>query len=504
MATNKTGANLLAHNTVLNFIGQVIPLFCGLIAIPIIIRGLGIDGFGILSLAWLLLGYFAIFDLGLSRATTKYVSEYLGRGEIQTIPPIIWLTTGLQLIFGIVGTILFIIFIPFLANHVFKIPYHLIKETTFTFYILAVSLPIVLVSTGLKGTLESAQRFDLVNLVKIPCNALIFIIPAIVVQFAGYLPVIILLLSIVRLFSLIGYLVFCFKVFPQLKTSFGFEIKLLKNLMSFGLWITVSSVLAPVLNYIERFFIASVLSVGMLGFYTAPYEAISRLTIFSASIATTLFPAISHYSAMKPSSIEEMFLRPMKYLFVIISPVAVFLLVFSREILNFWLGSSFVQNSTIVFQILTITFFVNCLATIPFTSLQGLGRADIKAKLDIVESFIFVGLVWILILIAGINGVASAKLIITLIDIGLLLWFSHRLIHFSIESLLKYKIVQTLIISIIFCLIIIVLDLLVNKPMVLFLFFIVNLIYVSVIWKFGMDDKDRVTIKDTGKGWLKQ
>ena len=78
--------SLLAKNTVLNFIGQVVPLFVAVIAIPFIIRGLGADRFGILSLAWIIIGYFSIINLGLGRATTKFVAEALGKDEIEKIP----------------------------------------------------------------------------------------------------------------------------------------------------------------------------------------------------------------------------------------------------------------------------------------------------------------------------------------------------------------------------------------------------------------------------------
>jgi len=62
--------SLLARNTLLNFIGQAVPLLVGVATIPFIVRGLGTERFGFLSLAWVVLGYFAIFDLGLGRATT--------------------------------------------------------------------------------------------------------------------------------------------------------------------------------------------------------------------------------------------------------------------------------------------------------------------------------------------------------------------------------------------------------------------------------------------------
>ena len=69
---------ILARNTIFNFIGQAIPVIAGIITLPFIIKGLGTQRFGLLSLALVILGYFAVFDLGLGRATTKFVAESVG------------------------------------------------------------------------------------------------------------------------------------------------------------------------------------------------------------------------------------------------------------------------------------------------------------------------------------------------------------------------------------------------------------------------------------------
>jgi O-antigen/teichoic acid export membrane protein len=65
---NLTSGRLLARNTIWNLIGQLVPLLVGMVAIPPLVRGLGIDRFGLLSLVWVIIGYFSFFDLGLGRA----------------------------------------------------------------------------------------------------------------------------------------------------------------------------------------------------------------------------------------------------------------------------------------------------------------------------------------------------------------------------------------------------------------------------------------------------
>ena len=79
--THLTSGRLLARNTLWNLAGQILPMVVGIITIPVIIRVMGVDRFGVLSLAWVVVGYFSLFDLGIGRALTKLVAEKLGTHE---------------------------------------------------------------------------------------------------------------------------------------------------------------------------------------------------------------------------------------------------------------------------------------------------------------------------------------------------------------------------------------------------------------------------------------
>ena len=106
----------LARNTILNMVGQAIPLLIGVIVIPLIVRGLGTDRFGLLSLAWVILGYFSLFDLGLGRATTKFVAEVLGKGELARLPGLVWTSFVLHLLLGIAAAVLLGALSPFFVE----------------------------------------------------------------------------------------------------------------------------------------------------------------------------------------------------------------------------------------------------------------------------------------------------------------------------------------------------------------------------------------------------
>ena len=102
---NITSGSVLARNVLLNLLGQVAPLFAAIFTFPRIIKSIGTDRFGILSLAWVVIGYFSLFDFGLSRALTKLVAEKIGTDRDQDIPSLVWTASILILILGVIGVI---------------------------------------------------------------------------------------------------------------------------------------------------------------------------------------------------------------------------------------------------------------------------------------------------------------------------------------------------------------------------------------------------------------
>src|SRR5437879_8952834 len=142
-AKPSTGGPRLARNSIFNLIGQGIPLLAALLAIPLLIQGLGTDRFGVLTLAWVVIGYCSLFDLGLGRALTQVVAEKLSEGQGTHAPPLMWTALALMFVLGLVGTLVVSLIAPWLVHSVLKIPGPLQVETLCSFYLLAAAIPIV-------------------------------------------------------------------------------------------------------------------------------------------------------------------------------------------------------------------------------------------------------------------------------------------------------------------------------------------------------------------------
>jgi O-antigen/teichoic acid export membrane protein len=398
----------LTRNVLWNFAGQVAPLFAAVFAIPLLIKGMGVDRFGLLTLAWMVIGYFSLFDFGLGRALIKLVSEKLGEGRSAEIPELVWTALLLMALLGIAGAGAMFALTGWLVTSVLKIPAALQSEASNTFRLLAWSIPVVILTTGLRGILEAYRRFDLVNLVRVPMGVLTFVGPVAVLPFSDRLDVMVLVLLGLRVLVFVVHVVLCERVVPGVLRRASYSGHLARPMLGFGGWMTVTNVVSPMMVYMDRFFIGSVLGLAAVAYYVTPYEIITRLLVFPGALVGVLFPMFSASLAGDRAQAAELFRLSVRWLFLALFPVVLVTTVFAGDGLRIWLSEEFSLNGAAVSQWLAAGVLINSLAFIPFAFVQGAGRPDLTAKLHLAELPIYLLVLWLFMQWWGIVGAAAA------------------------------------------------------------------------------------------------
>ena len=429
---------LLARDALWNLFGQGAPLVAAFFAIPVLTRGLGPDRFGVLALAWVFLGYFSLFDLGLGRALTQAVSERLGRGEVDELPAIAWTSVATMALLGIVGAGVAAIATPLMVTRVLKIPASLQGETQRAFYVLAASIPVVILTSGFRGLLEAKQRFDLSNAIRLPLSMLMLLTPMAVLPFDHSLVVITGLLLGIRTIAMFVHASFAIRVVPGLLVRPVIRREMLRPLLALGSWMTVSNIVGPLLVTLDRFVIGAAASLAAVTYYTAPYEAVTKMWLLPVAISTALFPEFAATFQRDPVRGARLYRRGVTTLLLLLFPVTLIVVAASHLGLRLWLGPAFAEHSTGVLQVIAAGVLINSIAYVPFTLIQGLGRPDLTAKLHLAEIGPFVGLLWLLIARFGILGAAIAWTIRCTVDSALLFAIASRMLpkaHASLRPL---------------------------------------------------------------------
>jgi O-antigen/teichoic acid export membrane protein len=406
----QTHERTLAHNTIWNLSGYAAPLLAALIAIPILIRNLGTAQYGALTIAWGVVGYFSVFDMGLDNALAKLVSERVGVGgkAEKEINSFFYTAFLLLLISSVIGGVLVFAFSRPLSYGWLKIPLELKSETTTVLRIFAFALPFAVSVAGFRGILYAYQRFDLLNKVQIAAGAFSFLGPLAVLPFSRRLVPVVAVLAIGRALAWLAYGVLCFHVAPDLKRRVSGGSECVRELAKFGGWISISNVAEPMFLYSDRLILGALLSMSAVAFYAIPFDLVIRLWIIPDALNSALFP--TYVISLRDGGRRAMMLfeKASRYLFLTMFPPVLFVMLFATDLLSIWIGPEFAAHSALVMKWLALGVFFSSMGRIPWTMLLAAHRPDIPAKLVLFEAPVYIALLCFLVKTAGLPGAALA------------------------------------------------------------------------------------------------
>jgi O-antigen/teichoic acid export membrane protein len=427
---------VLARGAAWSFGGIFIPAIVGIAAMPTIVHGLGDERFGVLALAWAVVGYFGLFDLGLGRAVTRRASELMALRDEDRLRTAVWTSWYLMLVLGLGAAALALVVTHALQDRVIPVSPALRRETLVSFSVLALGVPVVVLTTGVRGVLEAAQRFGLVNAVRIPMGLLTFAVPVVSLRFTPELPPVILGLVLVRLAGLLAYALMAVRVVPALSRLASFQRRAARELLASGAWMTVSNVVSPVMVTFDRFFVSALVSVAAVTYYATPYEAVSQALHIPGALSSVLFPAFSAAFVTDRQRLAALFRGGVRTMFLVQVPLTFVVVCFAPEILRAWLGPAFETRSTPVLRWLMLGVLINSLGFLPANFLHGANRADLTAKLHVLELPIYVTALTLLIANFGIAGAAIAWCGRVTVDALVLYWLAARVEGSRVRELL--------------------------------------------------------------------
>ena len=396
----------IASSAVWHLVGQIVPLVVAVLTIPVLVGGLGSDRFGVLSLAWVVIGYFALVDLGLGRAMTQALATRIGTDTEEELPAIFWSTFAIMLGLGVVAAAIGAACAPWIADRALSIPDNLRTETRLVFLLLALTLPVDMTMSALRGAMEAGNRFDLTSMSRIATGLNTYLAPIAVMAFTDNLVVVVAVLVLGRLAAWVVSFALCLRMFPAIKSRPIFRRAVVVPLLRTGGWMNVFSMIFPLMMTLDRFLIGSLVSVTAVTYYATPYEMVTKIWILPVALSGVLFPAFSSRFVTDLRATSRLYASSVRVVFLAVVPVVLVVVTFAREGLVLWLGDEFASNSGRVLQILAIGVCVNSLSNIPFALTQGAGRSDLAAKLQLIELPIYVPIVVLAARWFGIEGVA--------------------------------------------------------------------------------------------------
>ena len=394
----------IARNTAFNLIGAVVPLAVSLVTVPLYLKIIGLDRYGVLAICWVLVGYFGLFDLGIGRATAQKIAT-LADSAPEDRSRCFW--TGATLSASMAAVAL-LIFAPFayLGADLIKLPNaELYAEFHEAVPLLLAALPFGFAQSLLGDTLQGRSEFLKVNAINIAGTIGTAVIPLATGTFID--PRLSWLLASVlaaRMLVLLMLIAASVRAVPVQRMCFGSRADVL-GLLKFGGWLTISNIVGPLLVFTDRFAIGAILGSAAVSLYTVPYNVAWQITILPSSLSSALFPK---FASITLEESKRLINKAVSVLSFLMTPVTIAAVVLAPPLLVLWLGSSIGTRSAPVACILLFGLWANAFGRIAYSHLQASGRPNTISKLMLAEllpylAMLYFGMRWI-----GLPGAAAA------------------------------------------------------------------------------------------------
>ena len=348
------GRDALAKNILTNWLAQLVQIAAGFVVPRLIDTELSQQALGVWDLAWSIVVYLNIVQVGVTSSINRYVAYHRAQedyaGINRVVSSIVMVMRGMG---GIV--VLLTLLATWQVGDVFS---HRLgtytQEARWLVFLLGTGIAIQISSAVYASLLTGFHRWDWHNGIHAGTN---------VVMLAG------MVLSLKLGFGLIGLavvhvvsetlgrtcrVIVAHRLCPWLEVRVAhFRASTAREMMGFGGKAFVSNISQLIMNSTVSLMIAAHLGPAALALYSRPMSLVRNLTLVVNKYAMVFSPTISSLQgAGRDRDIRQIALQATRYGLYILLPPTIVLLIYSREIMRWWMGDAYAVPVLVVAIIL--------------------------------------------------------------------------------------------------------------------------------------------------------
>ena len=408
--------SILFKNVSLNFITNGFILVLSIISIPIYIKYLGYDEFGLYLLFNIFVGYANYANNGSLTALIRYlVSKEKNKPEL--------ISSGIliNLILGIIVPFILIVFGYLFINSTKSFNPDLNEIYKLSLYISSFSIPLLYLGDVFWTYPVALQKFELSNIKDLIIGGLQIIGGIFVVFLGGN----VITLQIYRFFIHIFYFLFFLILYKfYFKQNFGqIKLNIVKRLINFAKFKFVSDLSGQFIFQSDKLLFSLVNPISYLPFYAVPVSIIQRLSFLISNITPAIYPFLINLNLFK--NIKKYYLELNKGINIINISIFMFIYFNAKEILEFFVGNDFAEQSFLIMRIITISYLIFNFVSIPTIMFESIGKPKIPSLFSVTTAIILLFFYFIFVPINKIFGVAISSVLSAFIMVPIFLIYTY-------------------------------------------------------------------------------
>jgi len=399
----------LSRNLIANFIGRSWTSVLAMVLIPIYIKFMGIEAYGLVGFYLTLNGVFGILDLGIGATMNRELArrsvgnDYQGsqRDLVRTLELIYW---AISIIIGVIV----VFFAPFIATTWIKTQNLSVETVLRTVQIMGVALALQFPMSMYQGGLMGLQKQVLVNVILVihgtlrgagAVLALYLVSPTIITYFVWQ-----------AIASLIGTFAFLIAVWVHLPVSnklAKFNMSILKEIWKFAAALSANALIGIILSQLDKVILSRMLTLKMFAYYSIATTAASVIWMIILPFSNAIFSdLVQMHELDNKQDIKLFFHKSSQILSLVLLPISAVFVIFSREILILWMHDVALANSCyLIVSFLVFGTMLNGIVSIPCNNAMAFGWPQLITYTNLIQSIILIPL--IIVMVNWLQGVGA-------------------------------------------------------------------------------------------------
>ena len=421
----------LGRNILWNLVGLVWITLLVIVVMPVMVRGLGLEAFGIWAVLAASTGYLSTLDFGLNNALIRFVSAEKERERHERAEEFFRSGLTLQLLMGALTGGLLVLAAPFLARDCFHVEAGFLPEAITAFRISGVSLLLGFLIGVFAAIPAAMRRFDLLTARTVLFMTLQYGLIVLALRLGGGLREVVLANLLGSLIGLVFLVAVARNLLPGTRLGPGWHSGAAREFLRFGRYKFVAQLSWTLMREFDRIAIGLLLPVAMVSFYAVPLRLAQRTSMIVEQVASPFYPSITRQmTSGQTDSLRSQYRIGTRIIALVCMGMVAVLGGLARPLLSVWLGEDFAASGTWALRILLLAYAAGACFTLPSVAADAAGRPGLPAALLAIASLVHVPLVLLGIHLWGITGAAWG-----LLAGMLLLLFGAGVIHRRLAEL---------------------------------------------------------------------
>ncbi|MFS0516840.1 lipopolysaccharide biosynthesis protein [Nostoc sp. UIC 10607] len=460
--------NSLLKNGFYNSITGLIKIGLGILIIPILIRLLGIEEYGLWTLASAVVVMVTLAEAGLSTATTVFVSQDLGKKDVDGLSQTLTVTIGVMLILATLAVVALWMGAEPIMNLFPKLGQLQQLKVIQAIKIGGLVVAARLLQQILIGVEQAHQRYDLMNVLNTIQSVLLNVGMLIVVWLGGRTVELMQWQAGIGVVTLVSHIWVVRSLLQNMNLRLSWNQNKAVAVGGYSLMMWLNTLGSMLFSRGDRLIVGSLLGTQALGVYASITDITAQINSFSALPVQPLLPTLSNLIGQQninQRQLEQQLKQATQINGLVALGMGATLITLSPLILKLLFSEQTASQYLIIFCIATAIYALYSCHAVGYYSLLGTNAVKACALIQLLGSFLSLGLIAIGAYNFGLIGAILGNLgylttfLVTVfgmkrLSVSYTLWFKWLwlpLIWFFIVVLLSFQLPNDYIVRCIIC-----------------------------------------------------